>query len=210
MTSVTERLDTALDDTQNLVQSIENDLDRALHAPDSEAPRLISEVERRVAELDSRIQRMENDIRNCPSNSRDYYESEIRELRGSYQNLMREVRQKKQSTPKNPQAERQQELKNQAHSDLQQAVTEGQQVLQTQQNTMTTLKDDRERLERVDNNLKAVEEEAVTGTVRAKRMIRRIIFHQAIAWIVCAILFAIFIIIVACKAARKWPGWDDK
>ena len=211
MTSVTERLDSALDDTQNLVQSIENDLDRLSRAPPSECSTMIPEIERRIAELDSRIQRMENDVRNCPTNSRDYYESEIRELRGNYQNCMREIRQKKQSNSSKEAGEaRRQELKNNAHSDLQSAIAEGHEVVQVQNNTMSTLNDDRERITKINQNLTDVGDEAVSGKVRAKRMIRRIILHKVISWVICVILFAILITIIACKAAGKWPGWEDK
>ena len=210
MTSVTDRLDTALSDTNNLCQAIEQDLDRLDRAAPADASKLIPDVQRRIAELDSRLQRMENDVRNCPTNSRDYYETEVRELRGNYQNFMRELRQKKNAGPKELAEERRQNMRNDAHSDLQTAISEGQDVIQTQNNTMTTLNDDRERIQKIDQNLNSVQEEAVTGKVRAKRMIRRIILHKVSSWVVCFILFAILMIIIGCKAAGKWPGWEDK
>ena len=208
MASITDRLDDAIDEAQGMCQDISQGLDNIDTLPESQALGRLDDLERRNSSLQEKVRRMEDDTRRVPINARDYYEQEVAELKEQSNGFAQRIREKKSSMGEPTVAPTQQQQTGaQIHENLTAAIAVSKDTEATNEQTKATLQDDRQRLNNIDNNLTEVDEEAVTGTVRAKRIIRRIICHNVIAWIVCGVLFAIFIVIVACKGAKKWPGW---
>lgn len=209
MTSLTDRLDAAITSTQDYSQRIRADLDKLLTLPPKQGATSLTTIDRTIAEFDSRVQRLEDDVRNVRGDSKDYYLSEIRDLRTAHGDYLREAHQKRTTVNDNAQHAETAEKVDDTRRDIQQAIDQGNQANRVMGNSMDVLQKDREIIENIDRNLNAVDDEAVSGTVRAKRMIRRAIFHKFLSYIICFLLFFILIVLVGLKGAKKWPGWGE-
>lgn len=197
MSSISQRLDDALSQVDSLLQNISNDM-RRLETLDPDRRReLEAEIERKLQDSGSRIDKMNNDLKALPQNERDIYESEIGNCKKQQASLNAELRQKRQAFNNNPAMRQNQQLQgnlkrsNDISGNLDEVINMANDSITVGNATTTTLLEDRQHIQHMDDNLYAIYMEGKEGENRAQRMIRRVCFNKVIIWGVVIVLVAL-------------------
>jgi chromosome segregation ATPase len=209
MSGVSGRLESAFVDIETEIQKLNNNL-RALDSrlPSQRQP-LEAEIESALGALDTRLSKLDSETKSIPPKDRDYFKSEIQQYRRQCDQIANELRIKRQAAANNPNVRQgEQALANQKRSqgvteNLDEAIRIGNDTITTGNSTMTTLIEDRARLEHISTNLDLIDDEAATGAARAKAMLRRACFNGCIAWIIVVLLLALMGAEIWYKATRK-------
>ena len=205
MSNITQRLDDWLIESDTQIQKLRNDLQKFDSMLPSERPSFDIDLTRRLESFESSLTRMKNECRKLQPAQRDYFEGEIASIESNYNEVVRELERKRLANRSGP-ASRQTEqlLANRDKSqrvtdDLDEAIRTGNDIITTGNVTMTTLGEDRRKIEHIDENLHRIDEQALDGQARAKRMLRRIVCNACLAWIIAIMLLAILACILVLK-----------
>ena len=203
MSSVTQRLDQALIESETLIQKITDDLRKLDGLAKGQRAGLESEIRRRLETLDRQIVRMKDDCRSLPPAQKEYFESEIPQIERQYTQLLEELDRKRFANDGNSK-QYDQLLSNRDRSqkvtdDLDEAIRYGNDTITTGNVTVSTLLEDRKRIENIDSNLYQVHRHAQDGQTRAKRMLRRMICNSVLAWGIALLTLAALICIIVLK-----------
>ena len=196
MTSITQRLDDGLSQLQSMISEIRakfKDLNSNIQTQRDQAESLLTEL---LSRLDRKLKSMENDVRSVPSNSREYYESEIGDGRNEYDHFQSELT-KFKNIKNNPdamaamRAERNRQLTQGISSSLDQALSFGNDTIQAQNSITNTLLDDRQHIENINNNLDIIDTQALDAKARTRRIAKRICCNAVFVWILVVLLLGV-------------------
>jgi hypothetical protein len=208
MSSAQNRLDDLVTQFEEILQTIQRDLQRVGTESGPALQALVADIERRLSDVDTRLLRMASDIRSLPPDTREYYEGEINTLRGLYTEYSATLTTKK-ATAASPAARlTSQAASNTARSQgvtekLDEAIMTGNNTITTGNVIMTTLLDDRRSLEQIEDNLRATDSQAQAGLERAKKMLRRACCNKFLAWVIVVLLMGLL-------AVEIWAKWNHK
>ena len=195
--SITEKLDNALIQVETLLSQADNDIHRLDQALPSQRLNFQNEIKSKLDEINSKIAKITNDSKSIPPTSRQYYTDEISSLSTRLNNLRSDLRRKETLASNDKSIKQANQL--QTNINKQQGITEnldeairlGIDAVTTGNATMSTLHDDKIRLQHIDSNVVNIHQEAISGTERARRMVRRACFNNFIIWTVVVLLVAL-------------------
>ncbi|OHT05302.1 Vesicle transport v-SNARE protein [Tritrichomonas foetus] len=140
---------------------------------------------------------MNSDAKKLNPSTREYYDDELSNLRSQYSKFVSELRKKQTLAAKDPyfrqgsQIEKNNEKAQSITENLDEAIRLGNDSITTANATMTTLLEDRKHIDHINENLDIIHAEAITGTERAKRMVRRACFNNCLIWSIVVFLVAL-------------------
>jgi flagellar biosynthesis GTPase FlhF len=209
MSSPAERLETAFVDIETEIQKLNNHM-RSLDGrlPSQRQP-LEAEIESSLGALETRLNKLDSETRNVPVKDRDFFKGEISNFRQQCNQIANELRNKRQAAANNPNLRQgEQALRNQKRSqdvteNLDEAIRIGNDTITTGNVTMTTLLEDKQRLDHISENLDIIDGESGTGLARARAMAKRACFNGCIAWVIVVLLLALMGAEIWYKATRK-------
>jgi hypothetical protein len=206
MSSSTNKLDNRLIDAETLLQQLNNEMAQLASALPAQRHSLEVDIDRRIAQLDDRLNRLSSDIRA----DRGHYEDELQHLRGQCTGIAAELQRKRAADDGRTAAGRlsDQAMLNQRRSEaitstLDEAILLGTDGLRVGTLGMEILSTDRIVLEHTRENIEGIDDEALVGRVRAKRMLYRAPCGRFPAWIIVVILLALLGVEIWWKATRN-------
>ena len=192
-----DKLDSAISQAEEQLRSIEANLQRLDGLPFDQRRSLDGEIDQQLITLDSMINTMNANLKNVLPGDKDYYTSEIQNIRTNHARMSAELRQKRQAMVNSPEYRQGQQIQsnfnksNDIVNNLEDAISEGTNAITVGHRTLTTLNEDRRVIENVDQNLMYTHMLGREGQHRAKRMLRRICFNKLIIWIIVVVLVAL-------------------
>jgi hypothetical protein len=211
MSNAAQRLDDGLAHCQSLIEQIRSDIAKMDNFLPSQRTQLDAQVDQRMADFDTRLTNMFTLMRRIPTNSKDYFQSELDSLRSLHSELMTEIERKRAAAARDPRVQRNEadlataRRAQAASGDLDEALRLGRQNVKAQSTMMETLLEDRDMLSDIDGNLNSVDREAQKGRSTAKRMQRRTCLMSYLGWVVFGLLIAIMVMEIALKLKGVWP-----
>jgi chromosome segregation ATPase len=202
------RLESGVSQAETLVSQIQDGINRLDSVAPTEVWALNGEIDRKFQLLDQLLSRMTGDLRGA-GEDRSLYEDEIRQSRESYNRLRGEFERKRNSQQERQAAATGIAAGNAATANLDEAIDLAHQDNRELRRQMEVLGDDRTRLEHVQQNVEQVDQEALKGSARLKRMWWRALAHKFLVWIIVVVLAAVLVVVCAVKW-KKWMGTDKQ
>ena len=193
------------DRTLEIAHSIENTIRSDLDTLNSSSynPNLMSRVETQLKDFQTKIGQLKGQLNGLNSDDREMYAQDVSDLESCLNQFLYQLNQIKAKTKSQQQHQENMQKGQQALNNFDEALAIGNDTLATQQNTMNTLNQDRESLERIDQNLTSIECEAEKGFNIGGRMIRRQCCYRIISWFIVFVLLVVFIASLAYVISKK-------
>lgn len=197
MSNATAKLDDMITQAETAIDTIHNDIARLDGLPFEQRRNLDADIDRKIGNLEQILNKMTSDLRTIPSQSKEYYESEIKNYRSDLAKCQEEMRSKRLAAANDPNMRQQAQMQSNLertqgiNNQLDEAIRIGNATNTTAAAIQTTLVDDRRHLENIDSNLDHIENEAEVGESRAKAMIRRACINGFISWFIVVLLVAL-------------------
>ena len=155
-----------------------------------------NEIRAQLNTIETKIARINTETRSLPPSNRDYYVNEAKTLSSQHQQYLSELRKKvtlgmnDQLGKQSLQLEKNIQKGQSINESLDEAIRLGNDSITTANATITTLQDDRKRINQINENIDNIDREANSGIAVAKRMVRRACFNNFLIWTIVVILVA--------------------
>lgn len=205
MSNISQRLDDMIIECETQIQKLQSDLQMLDSSLPSQRATFELEITRKLQSLESRISRMKEDARRLQPSQRDYFDGEIVSIERRYNEIQSELQKKTLANRNSPASRQNQQLlanrdkSQRVTDDLDEAIRRGNDIITTGNVTMTTLNEDRRKIENIDENLHKVHQQARDGQTRAKRMLRRVVCNACLAWIIAIMMLALLACVLVLK-----------